>query len=305
MNLLMQFLFAVNPSSNTVSMLKISDTDPTHLTPIGQPAALEGEFPTTVAASTRNNLVCVGTTGAKAGISCAPYSHEGIGRMGPFVPFNLNQTTPPFGPHNTVSQTFFSEDETILITTVKGDPTTNTTGFVSVLPIENMHHYPSVHDTESFLSGTAVLFGSTVLPGTSNFFVTDASFGGAVLQINQYSNNVSLVAKQTIPGQVATCWAAYSKERRSVYVTDGAVNRLVEMSPVDAKILSTINLTNGNPSMIDLGVAGPLVYALSPGNGTTPATVTVVDSFSVTQVQNFVVKALGATKNSQGLALLA
>lgn len=225
--------------------------------------------------------------------------------MSPLIPFNLNQTTPPTAPFNTVAQTFFSEDESRLITTVKGDPTINKTGFASVLPIEDLYSYSGAHDVESSPNGTAVLFGSIVLPGTSNFFATDASFGGAVLQLNKHTNDVSLVAKQTIAGQGATCWAAYSEERGSVYVADVAVNRLIEMSPVDAKILSTIDLTNGNPGMTDLQVAGRYIYALSPGNGTTPAAVAVVDTSARTQLQNFIVEGLGAGKNAQGMALLA
>lgn len=298
------FLFAVNAGSNTLSMMRISETNPTDLCLVGEPITLPGQFPVTVAASSKNSLVCVGTTGAQAGISCASYSSKGLGDMSPLTTFNLNQTTPPSGPFNDVAQTFFSEDETRLITTVKGDPTSNNTGFVSVLPIENFYAYPGAHDTKSSPNGTAVLFGSTVLPETSTIFVTDPSFGAAVLQVNPFTNEVSLVSKQTIEGQKATCWAAYSEWRGSVFVTDAAVNRLVEMSAVDAHIISTINLTNGDPGLIDLEISGRYVYALSPGNGTTASAITVVDSFVGKQIQHFLVNNLGAGIRSQGMATL-
>ncbi|KAI7970908.1 hypothetical protein EIK77_000575 [Talaromyces pinophilus] len=285
-------------------MMKISKTDPTDLSLVGEPAILPGQFPVTVAASRKNSLVCVGTTGAQAGISCASYSGKGLGDMSPLTAFNLNQTTPPSGPLNGVAQTFFSEDETRLITTVKGDPTRNNTGYISVLPIENFYSYSGAHDTRSSPNGTAVLFGSTVIPGTSNIFVTDASFGATVLQVNPFTDKVSLVSKQTIEGQKATCWAAYSKARGSVFVTDAALNHLVEMSAVDAQIISTIDLTNGDPGLIDLKISGRYVYALSPGNGTTASAVTVVDSFVGEQIQHFLVNGLGAGKNSQGMAIL-
>lgn len=265
---------------------------------------LPGQFPVTVAASSKNSLVCVGTTGAQAGVSCASYSGKGLGDMSPLTAFNLNQTTPPSGPLNGVAQTFFSDDETRLITTVKGDPTKNDTGYVSVLPIENFYSYSGSHDTKSSPNGTAVLFGSTAIPGTSTIFVTDASFGGAVLQVNPFTDEVSLVSKQAIEGQKATCWAAYSKARGSVFVTDAALNHIVEMSAEDAQIVSTINLTNGDPGLIDLGISGRYIYALSPGNGTTASAITVVDSFVGKQIQHFSVNGLGASKSSQGLAIL-
>jgi hypothetical protein len=285
-------------------MMRISTKDPTYLSLVGEPVTLPGQFPVTVAASSKNRLVCVGTTGAQAGISCASYTSKGLGDMSPSIAFNLNQTTPPSGPLNGVAQTFFSEDETRLITTVKGDPTSKNTGFVSVLPIENFYSYPGAHDTRSSPNGTAVLFGSTIIPGTSTIFVTDASFGAAVLQVNPFTDEISLVSKQTIQGQKATCWAAYSKERGSVFVTDAGLNHLVEMSAVDAQIISTVNLTNGDPGLIDLKVSGRYVYALSPGNGTTSAAVTVVDSFVGKQIQHFLVNGLGASRSSQGMAIL-
>ena len=131
-----QNLFAVNAGSNTLTMFKINPLEPTCLDMIGNPVAIPGEFPVTVAASAKNNLVCAGTTGAQAGISCASFSKsQGIGSMDALRQFDLGQSTPPAGPLNTVSQTFFSNDESMLFTTVKGDPTVNNTGFLSVFNV--------------------------------------------------------------------------------------------------------------------------------------------------------------------------
>ncbi|EEA22423.1 hypothetical protein TMatcc_001271 [Talaromyces marneffei ATCC 18224] len=297
------YLFAVNAGSSTLSMMKISKEDPTDLRLLGEPVALPGQFPVTVAASSKYGLVCVGTTGARAGISCGSYTRKGLGDMITLTTFALNQTTPPSGPFNGVAQTFFSEDETRLITTVKGEPANNNTGFVSVVSTEDFYSYSGTHDIRSSPHGTAVLFGSTAIPGTSNIFVTDPSFGAAILDIDLRTDEVSLVYKQTIEGQGATCWAAYSKKRGSVFVADVIVNRIVEMSALDAHIISTVDLTNGDPGLIDLKVSGRYVYALSPGNGTTPAAVTVVDSVIGKEIQHFLVNGLGASKISQGMAI--
>lgn len=67
-------LFAVNAGYNRVSIFSIDENDPAKLTLLGTPETVPGDFPVTVAASTLNLLVCVGNTGERARISCAPYS---------------------------------------------------------------------------------------------------------------------------------------------------------------------------------------------------------------------------------------
>lgn len=309
------FLFTVNAGSNSVSMLSIDKRDPTKLAVVGKPAAVPGQFPNTVAASAKNKLACVGTTGAKAGISCAPFSKNGIGSMDSLRAIDLVQSTPPVGPTNTVSHAFFSEDESTLFTMVKGDPTVNKTGFMSSLAIEqkkscsgSMASSAASEDSRVSPPGTAVLFGSQFIPGTNNIFATDASFGAAVLSVDQKSGQASIVRRQTIEGQKATCWAAFAKSTGTVFVTDVALPRIIEMSAKDASIISTIDLSAGGDSgFIDLQAAGDFLYALAPGNGTTDAAITVLDisggQGKAKSIQRFSLKGMSG-KNSQGIAVL-
>ncbi|KAK9318982.1 hypothetical protein V1517DRAFT_267055 [Lipomyces orientalis] len=306
-----QNLFAVNSGSNTLTMMSICESDPTVLTLVGT-VSIPGEFPNTVAASAKNNLVCVGSTGAKAGISCATFSSTaGLSEMDFLRPFDLGQSTPPIGPTNTVSQTFFSEDESLLLTTVKGDPTANKTGFLSVFPVNPRCGCGpaslSAKDTRSSPPGTAVLFGSEPIPGGSTVFVVDASFGAVVLSLDEETRKASLVAKQVIGDQQATCWATISPATDSAFVTDPLVNHIVEMSLSDAKIISAVNTTTANAGtgFIDLKAAGNFIYALSPGNGSTEAEVVVLDvsrgQGSAKVIQTFGLNALGVGKTAQGM----
>ncbi|KAM0809492.1 hypothetical protein AB5N19_09836 [Seiridium cardinale] len=297
-----KFLFAVNPGSNTVSMFAFDERDPAKLTLIGQPALIPGEFPTTVAASNRIDQVCVGCTGAKAGVSCASFTARGLGAMDSLRPFELDQTTPPVGPTNTVSQVFFSDDHSMLLSTVKGDPASNKTGFLAAFPINgnNVSH----DGVMTSPNGTAVLFGSSTIPGSNSIFVTDASFGAAVLSIDT-TGIAAVQGKGTIDGQKATCWSTFSSATNTAFVTDVANNRLVEMSTSNASVISQIDLNaNGDPGLIDLKAAGRFIYALSPGNGTTQAAVTVVDAISKRQVQHIQLEQAGLSKNAQGIAVL-
>ncbi|CAI4214035.1 unnamed protein product [Parascedosporium putredinis] len=274
-----KYLFAVNAGSNTLSMLSISRSDPTKLRRVGEPVALPGEFPNTVAASSKNNLVCVGTTGALAGISCSSFGRNGLGPMDQLRPFDLGQTTPPVGPTNTVSHAFFSDDQTILFTNVKGDPATNKTGFLSAFAVQGSGTGASLSTNEvrSTLDGTAVLFGAQAIPGTSNIFATDAAFGGAVISVNPVSLEGSTVAAVAVEEQVATCWAAISPVTGTAFVADIGAPRLVEMSLADASIISEVAVPDlQNPGLTDLRAGGSFIYALSPGNGTSSPVVAVV-----------------------------
>ncbi|KAK9233830.1 hypothetical protein V1525DRAFT_351249 [Lipomyces kononenkoae] len=306
-----KYLFAVNAGSNTLTMMAICESDPTVLTPVGKSVPVLGEFPNTVAAAMKNKLVCVGSTGAKAGISCATFSEvDGLSEMDFLRPFDLNQTTPPVGPFNTVSQTFFSEDESFLFTTVKGDPSANKTGFFSVFPTN-----PRCECTPSSLSGkevrsspegTAVLFGSELIPGGSSVFVADPSFGAAILSVDKKTERVSLVSKQAIANQKATCWVTVSTATKSAFVTDPGLNRVVEMSLRDASIISTVNATVPvGDGLIDLKAAGNFIYVLSAGE---KAQIVVLDisggQGSAKMIQNLALDALGVGKSAQGMEVL-
>ncbi|KAH8586539.1 hypothetical protein B0O99DRAFT_585764 [Bisporella sp. PMI_857] len=301
------FIFAVNAGSNTVSMLKINKNNPTKLTMVGQPVSIPGEFPNTVAASLKKNVVCVGCSRAKAGVSCASFSSQGMREMDALRPFDLNQTTPPVGPLNTVSQVFFSDDQSKLFTTVKGDPSKTNTGFLATFPVQEAcgATKASVNQDgiQSSPNSTAVLFGSSIIPGSTDIFVTEASFGGVVLSIDTKSNIAMVKGKAAIEGQRATCWVAVALNTNTAFVTDVATNRLVEMSLEDASIQNVIDLSpNGDPGLIDLKAAGNFIYALSPGNGTTPSAVTVLNAASKTQVQHFQVNGT-FDRNAMGMAV--
>jgi hypothetical protein len=255
-------------------MFSISSTDPTKLTCLGSPQSTLGDFPVSVSLSTKLSVACVANSGARAGVACLTMSAKGLAPLDTALrPFALGQTTPPSGPLNTVSQTFFNADSSALLTTVKGNPGVNNTGFLSVFPVAN--GAVSMKETRSSPAGTAVLFGTALLKN-NNIFVTDASFGSATLSLDA-KNIASVVAKTPIADQKATCWAAFSDVTGTAFVTDVAVNHLVEVDTATGTLIKELNSTNGNPGMIDLVSAGNFVYALSPGNASVKAAVAVFD----------------------------
>ena len=282
-------------------MFSISSTDPTQLTAVGTPADTLGEFPMSVSISNVLNQACVANSGAKAGVACFSMSSTGLAPLDTSLrAFNINQTTPPVGPTNTVSQVFFNADSTALMTTVKGDGTTKNLGFIAVYPVTN--NVVSSTAIKSSPNGTAVLFGTALIPNSNNLFVTDASFGSATLSFS--AHNIATVSASTkIADQAATCWATISSVTGTGFVTDVAVNHLVEVDTSTGALIQELTLSNGNPGMIDLEAAGNFIYALSPGNATTKAAVTVFDvsggQGTAKQVQNF--SPAGVPDSAQGM----
>lgn len=293
-------------------MFAIDAKNPSRLALVGKPALVPGEFANTVAASAKNAMVCVGTTGAKAGISCANFdARAGIGNMDRLRELDIEQSTPPVGPTNTLSQVFWSNDGTMLFATVKGDPDKNKTGFLSTFATQqsagNGATRLSGQDARSSPKGTAVLFGSLPIPKTSNIFATDASFGGSILSVGR-KGQASLAAAQPIDGQKATCWVTISAVRNTAFVTDVGTPKLVEMSLDDASIVGTADLSStGATGMIDLEAAGNFVYVLAPGDGKTKTQVLVVRAGGgqrVEAIQQFDAGVLGAGARSQGMVVL-
>jgi hypothetical protein len=148
--------------------------------------------------------VCVANTGIRAGVSCFSFGEDGLKPLDQARrPFYLNQTTPPVGNPNTVSQIFFNEDSSALITLVKGDPrVVGNHGFVSYFP--SIDGQVSRHEVLSSPNGTTTLFGSAIIPGTSRMLTTDPNFGAAMIEIEK-SGEAKTVLRTVIPGQIASC----------------------------------------------------------------------------------------------------
>lgn len=308
-------------------MFSIDKNTPTKLTYVGNPVKVDGDFPNTVTASKKHRMVCVGMTGAKAGVQCAPFTRKtGIGKFDALRTFDLKQANPPVGPANTVSQVFFSDDEKHLFVTVKGNPDekNKTTGFLDAFEVQHykrrrdlnarktrIKYVTKVSDKEvkSEINDTKVLFGAAPIPGTSDILATDASFGAAILSTDD-SGKGSLKTKINIDKQNATCWATISPVTKTAFVTDINSPRIVELNTTDGKVLGEIDVSKtGVKGMIDLQASGKFLYALAPGQDKNASQIIVVDvsegSKKANVIQNFDLGVVNSGNTVQGMAILS
>jgi len=269
------------------------------------------QFPTSIAASSTLLTVCVAHTGALAGISCAKFDPlTGISPFDALRPFALQQSNPPTGPLNGIGSTFFTPDSTALITTVKGNPKApvpgSLPGFISMFPvIDAVAGAVGTTNNQNTPPGTAVLFGTVPIPGTTKILATDASFGALILDLSDPT--MTPLSTTPLPKQKATCWSTISQSTGTGFVTDVGVNRLVEMDLETGAVVGEVNSRNGNPGMLDLQASGVMLYAMAPGNGSTAASVAVFDVSggrgTGREVQNFGVQ--GMDNRAMGMAFFA
>ena len=295
-------VFAVNPGSNSLSMFSLDPNDPLKLTQLGSPVNTNGEFPVTVAVSGKYQLACVGNTGAVSGVACASYDPvKGLSAFDKLRDFKLNETTPPVDEYNSISTTFFSNDEEVLWSTVKGTPKLNTTGFLSGFRVENGK--VGYEETRSSPAGTSVLFGATTIEGSTDILSADAAYGAVVISVDNDLKGTTK-ARTPIPGNEFDCWSAYSTKTGTGFIADGMVNHITEIDVQTGAIVSITNGTNPNFGMDDTISYGDFIYSLAPNTPNASIAVTVFDVSggrgAIREIQNFLPG--GAHPESQGLA---
>ena len=243
-------------------------------------------------------------------MTCSKFSSKGLAAFDSLrsTGSQLEQTTPPAGPLNTMSDMLFSHDESVLYTLIKGNMTANQPGNVAVYGV-SQDEVSTTPQPNVGLNGTAVLFGTVKVPGSSALFATDASFGTTVLDMQGGQAGQVLRASEVtaIADQKATCWSTISHSTKTAFVTDVLVNHLVEIDPQKGGIIREYNLTNGNTGMIDLKAKGNFVYALAPSANATSAVVVFDVSQGkgkAQQIQNFGLPS-SVTRVVQGMAVYA
>ncbi|KAJ2894064.1 hypothetical protein MKZ38_007959 [Zalerion maritima] len=254
------FLFNVNPGSNSISLFSIPPRAPTHPILLSS-ATVAGEFPNSLAYSSSLNLVCAVSTGAKTGVSCFRVSRRGkklVPAVDLAIPFPTNQTTPPVGPPSTASHILFSPDDRSLILTIKGDGATP--GYFVSYPISAESGAPEEDKMATSRPGeVAINFSLSFLtPSSAGAVVTDPSRGGALISFsrNNDSTAVTVDAAIDVANQTATCWSQYSEKLGQVYMLDGGSPDVILVSPETGEVEGFIEGDENAAGLFDAIIGG-------------------------------------------------
>jgi hypothetical protein len=255
------YLFVVNPGSNSLSMFTINPMNATQLTLISvQPT--NGWFPISV--TVNSQYACVLTGGNQTGIRCFTYNSSGLFVMSLFdrnLTSFISQSIPPNGPPGTFSEILFSADGLCLIVSVKGINSTGSQANLLFYELSNNGTMLSSSPTSQKPANAIYPFSMTLV-GTNGLLVTDPGAQGVFTQ--NYSSTAGTITNSTFTAVNASivgslCWSTYSPIIGNYYVIGASPAGIVELN---------LNLSStSNPVKI-------IQYYLSPNNtGALEATV--------------------------------
>ncbi|EFY95277.1 3-carboxymuconate cyclase [Metarhizium robertsii ARSEF 23] len=250
-----KYLYTVNSGSNTLARFEIPDADPASPKLVGEPVHTGGEFPNSVAVSDKNDIACVTNTGRRAGVQCFK-TLDRLQPLGDYMPLPINQTTPPVGPPNSVSDIVFNPSQTALFVTIKGNGMGP--GYVYAYQVANGRINPQ--PVISRPPGLLLDFSLTFLSDSAGV-VTDPAYGASYISIAR-NLSVAVSNKITVPGQGATCWSVFAREFDTVYLSDGASPNITALDPVSGRTKFVITGDSRSTGSFDSAVDRSSLYVL-------------------------------------------
>ncbi|PTB37282.1 hypothetical protein M441DRAFT_149413 [Trichoderma asperellum CBS 433.97] len=301
------FLFAVNPGSNTLSMFVIDSSNPQDLTLVREPVSTLGDFPISVTYSETLNIACVLNGGTRAGVACFSVDESrGLVALDSSlrsITQTINQTTPPGGPILTASDIMFNPSSTGLFVSTKGAPpspagASPTLGSIYAWPV--VGNKVSTTATISQPAGVILDFSLTFLGTDDSLLLTDAAGVAYILSV---SSSLQVAVKNTVAlpsNEGLACWGVYVQELSSAYVITASTTDITVVNPSTGFASGTITLPTSDVGVFDSASDGTDLY--SPTN---IASVAVVDLAANTpkMIQNLDLGAIGARKGWQGMAI--
>jgi len=232
-------LAVVNAGSNTVSAFSINPSQPSDLTPVGNPVPSGGDFPMSLAFNAQGNMLCALNGGQVNGVNCYKVDPQnGLQAInGTLRALGLNQTTPATGPAGSTSHLVFSEDGKQLVASIKGTPPTP--GFLAVWNVNQDNTLSPDFTRVAPATGGLLPFSMTVIPGKNAILATDAGVGFDIFDMSGGAQNSSKSSVVPIQGQGATCWSSFSQQTGNFYLTDIKTSIVTEVN-VDNNLKGTI-----------------------------------------------------------------
>jgi hypothetical protein len=245
-------------------------------------------------------IACALNGGAVAGVSCfSAHQTKGLTPLGGLRPIVLNQTTPPVGPPDTVSDIVFNPSQTALIAVVKGngvDP-----GYIYAYPVDewgSISHTPVISRPSELLVDFSINFIDD-----TRAVITDPAYGAAFVDIS-CDFKFTVQNKIVIPGEGATCWSVYAQRYDTVLVIDAGSTNITLVNPANGNKKGTVVLDAADGGVFDSQIDRQYLYSLRK---TPVVSVYDVDGLNYgrvpREVQTIDLSAFGPRNNFQGMAV--
>lgn len=241
--------------------------------------------------------------GVNAGVACFKTDHaKGLTPVGGLRRINNNESTPPIGPPNTVSDIVFNPSETALFVTVKGDGTDP--GYIYVYPVlpdGKVSNWPIV----SRPAGLLVDFSLNFLGNDWSAVISDPAYGVSLVDISP-DFKVTVRDHIAIANQSAICWTAYAPRFDSVYAIDagGANPTITVLEPSSGAVKYTIHGDAAEGGFLDSKVDRTWLYSLRGDPAVSVTSLSGSNSGKAPEiVQTLNLTSLGSRQGWQGLAI--
>lgn len=224
------YLFVVNPGSNSMSMFLINRSDPTELKFIAVESTL-GLFPVSI--TVNSMYACVLTGGSSAGIRCFTYSQSGLSLKASFdrdLTTIISQSHPPSVRAHSLSQIQFSADDRTLIVSVKAFNATSQ-GYLLFYPLNSNNNQLTLEPIRQTLPKAVSPFSMTLV-GRDGLLITDPGARGA-LTLTYSSVNGAVTGNAFTPVDsslaAALCWSTFSSVTGNYYIIGSEPAAIVEL----------------------------------------------------------------------------
>ena len=135
-----------------------------------------------------------------------------------------------------------------------------------IWPVEN--GMVAQKPTINYINDILLEVGS-VWVSDDRFFVTDPSFGAAIVSVT--GTSVAEESHITIADQAAICWSAYDKRAGNVYAIDTGRNEITVVDAKSGQKTSTIMVSLPEiaqvPGLFDSVIVGGKMYSLAAASG--------------------------------------
>jgi hypothetical protein len=232
-------------------------------------ASLHLRFPLTQRDLTRDTIACVLNGGAVNGVACfCVHPTKGLVPDGVGLrEFGYSSTTPPQlgGKKGSGSDIQFNGDSSKLITTFKGVSKPSALGHISVFDVDNSGNVAK-HFTDNQVSPLNAIFGFALNGNDlSEFYVTEAAFGGALISLDSTTNKVSALATVNDSSLVASCWAVWASATDTYYDIFAGSPSIVEVDSA-GKMDGTIDFNKKLGGGVDSVVYRTTLYTMTAIN---------------------------------------
>ena len=180
--------------------------------------------------------------------------------------YDFNQTTPPTAPAGTASQVIFDPDSKALFAILKGYPGPPAIPG-SVIAYKAEYGMVSEEPVRTQITDVIVDFGSVFLD-ESRLFMTDVSFGAAILDVNYETLTLHEENHITIEGQKAICWSAFDPLFNTAYAPDAGQPVVYTVDATSGMLTGSIAADNRTQGLFDSAIGGRgYMYSLAASNG--------------------------------------